>query len=223
MQQNNVKSATTAGLLGIFLGVFGVHNWYLGEKNKGIIHVCLVAGGILIEIIAGAILPNALSYTMLFQLAWLLSILSGIGAIAISASGIWGLVEGITILAQGDAGLARKGFAVAPMGQNYNQGYGFPQNYGPQNYQQPMNNYGPQNYQQPMNNPMNSYGPQSNQPMNNYDPQPYSNQPMDNNPYNSNMNQGMDNMNQMSDNANSGSYNNKPSFNDFDKKEGSNE
>lgn len=31
---NNVKSATVAGLLGIFLGSIGAHCWYLGDKRK---------------------------------------------------------------------------------------------------------------------------------------------------------------------------------------------
>ena len=136
----NTKSATTAGLLGIFLGAFGAHNWYLGEKSKGIIHVCMMSGGVLVEIVAAAVLPNVLSFTMLIQMAWLFTILTAIAGLAMSASAIWGLVEGIIILSQGDAGLARKGYAVAepaPM-----------PGYGPQ-----MNGYGPQ---------MNGYGPQMN-------------------------------------------------------------
>ena len=32
----NQKSRMAAGLLGIFLGAFGVHNFYLGYTNKGI-------------------------------------------------------------------------------------------------------------------------------------------------------------------------------------------
>ena len=136
----NTKSATTAGLLGIFLGAFGAHNWYLGEKSKGIIHVCMMSGGVLVEIVAAAVLPNVLSFTMLIQMAWLFTILTAVAGLAMSASAIWGLIEGIIILSQGDAGLARKGYAVAepaPM-----------PGYGPQ-----MNGYGPQ---------MNGYGPQMN-------------------------------------------------------------
>jgi TM2 domain-containing membrane protein YozV len=34
MQHTKVKSATVAGLLGIFLGQFGAHSWYLGKKNR---------------------------------------------------------------------------------------------------------------------------------------------------------------------------------------------
>lgn len=138
----NPKSATTAGLLGIFLGSFGAHNWYLGEKGKGIAHVCMMSGGILLEIITGAILPNVLSFSMLLNLAWLLAILTPIALAAMTASGIWGLVEGIIIISQGDAGLARKGYAVAdPM---MAQGYG-----------QPMNNMNGMNNMGGMNNGMN--------------------------------------------------------------------
>ena len=36
-----------AGLLGIFLGGMGVHNFYLGYSSKGFIQVCLFFGGIL--------------------------------------------------------------------------------------------------------------------------------------------------------------------------------
>ena len=177
MQQQNVKSATTAGLLGIFLGAFGAHNWYLGEKNKGIAHVCMMSGGILVEILGAAVLPNVLSLSTLLQMAWIFAILTGIAGLAMAASGIWGLVEGIMILSQGDAGLARKGYAVAnpvPM-QDYNQpmnGYGQPMNNG---YGQPMNN----GYGQPMSQSMNGYGQPMGQPMDNGFNQPM-NQPINN-------------------------------------------
>lgn len=144
----NTKSATTAGLLGIFLGAFGAHNWYLGEKSKGIIHVCMMSGGVLVEIVAAAVLPNVLSFTMLIQMAWLFTILTAIAGLAMSASAIWGLVEGIVILSQGDAGLARKGYAVAepaPMqgyGPQMNNGYGMPNNMG---WNNGMNNMGNMN------------------------------------------------------------------------------
>lgn len=171
----NTKSATTAGLLGIFLGAFGAHNWYLGEKGKGIAHVCMMCGGVLVEIIAGAVLPNVLSFSALLTWASILGILASIAALAMSASGIWGLIEGITILAQGDAGLARKGYNVAtpvtPQGYPMQGQYG----HGPQPMQ-PMPNqpyYGPQpmpdqpmpNYNQSMNQPMPNQPMQPEQPM----------------------------------------------------------
>ena len=182
----NTKSATTAGLLGIFLGSFGAHNWYLGEKSKGIAHVCMMGGGVLVEIIAGLVLPNVLSYSSLFTWASILAVLGGVATLAMSASAIWGLVEGITILAQGDAGLARKGYAVAtPQGYAPQGQYGYgpqpmqPQQpyYGPQPMQgQPMPGYGQpadpymnQQMGQPMNQPMPNQPMQAEQPMPNGD------------------------------------------------------
>ena len=35
------KSKMVAGLLGIFLGTFGVHNFYLGYTTKGVIQLCI--------------------------------------------------------------------------------------------------------------------------------------------------------------------------------------
>lgn len=63
------KSKVAAGLLGIFLGGLGVHNFYLGNTSRGLIQVlvCLI-GGI---------------------------VTCGLAAAAME---IWGLVEGIMIL-----------------------------------------------------------------------------------------------------------------------------
>lgn len=193
-QNQGVKSATVAGLLGIFLGAVGAHNWYLGDKKKGIIHVSLVGGSIVIAVIVNIILntmaksnPLGLLTMAISQPWWYLLGVSAAG-LAASVSGIWGFIEGVTILSQGDAGLAQKGYNVAqpaPM----------------QSYGQPMNN----SYNQPMNNgfnqPMNGY----NQPMNNGYGQPMNgyNQPM-NNGYGMPMNNGMEpnNMNNMNGNNN---------------------
>jgi len=131
---NNVKSATTAGLLGIFLGAIGAHDWYLGNKTKGIIHVCLAASGIILMIVADALLPAVLSWRSLVTFAWLFTILNALASLVMFGNGVWGFVEGIIILTQGDAGLARKGYAVANnnFGQNnFNNG---------NNFNQPMNN-----------------------------------------------------------------------------------
>lgn len=70
------KSKLAAGLLGIFLGGFGVHNFYLGYTTKAIIQVCMGAGGFLLSFLT-----------------------CGITAFATLGAGIWGLVEGIMILA----------------------------------------------------------------------------------------------------------------------------
>ena len=62
------KSKMAAGLLGIFLGCFGVHNFYLGYTGK------------------------AIGQLLLTLIGW---IACGIGPIA---AWIWGLIEGIMIL-----------------------------------------------------------------------------------------------------------------------------
>ena len=59
MQHTKVKSATVAGLLGIFLGQFGAHSWYLGKKKQGIAHVCLFAVAMIILIIGMVIAVSA--------------------------------------------------------------------------------------------------------------------------------------------------------------------
>lgn len=47
VKPRSVKSKLVAGLLGIFLGGFGVHNFYLGYTSKGVIQVALLLGGFL--------------------------------------------------------------------------------------------------------------------------------------------------------------------------------
>lgn len=108
-----VKSATVAGLLGIFLGGIGAHNWYLGEKKKGIIHLVLIGAGLFLIILAGTILPAVLPLMTVYRMLGFLSLLVSLGGLVISGNSLWGFIEGIVILVQGDAGLARKGIAVA--------------------------------------------------------------------------------------------------------------
>ena len=62
----NAKSKLAAGLFGIFLGVFGVHNFYLGFTGKAVAQL-------LITVLSCGILSPV--------------------------SAIWGLIEGIMILA----------------------------------------------------------------------------------------------------------------------------
>ncbi len=125
MNTNGFKSATTAGLLGIFLGAVGAHCWYLGDKKKGTTHVIIFGAGMVALIIGGTILPSILSFWTLYRILWLISILNWAGWLAIGASEVWGFIEGIQILTQGDAGLAQKGYRIAPnamqnFGGNFN-------------------------------------------------------------------------------------------------------
>lgn len=70
---NPPKSKLVAGLLGIFLGCFGVHNFYLGFTEKAVIQLILTIVGIPLCCIV-------------------------IGGFMILGAAIWGLVEGIMIL-----------------------------------------------------------------------------------------------------------------------------
>ncbi len=70
------KSKLTAGLLGIFLGAFGVHNFYLNYTTKAIIQVSVTGACILLSFCTFGI--------------------SLFGYMGIS---VWGLIEGIMILA----------------------------------------------------------------------------------------------------------------------------
>lgn len=69
----NAKSKLAAGLLGIFLGYLGVHNFYLGYTQKAVIQLVLFIVGIL-------------------------TLCIGVGFFMYMAACIWGLVEGIMIL-----------------------------------------------------------------------------------------------------------------------------
>ena len=66
----NQKSRMAAGLLGVFLGGLGIHNFYLGKTNRALVQL-------LVSLIGGVLT-------------------CGLAAIAME---IWGLVEGIMILA----------------------------------------------------------------------------------------------------------------------------
>ncbi len=125
MNTSGFKSATTAGLLGIFLGAVGAHNWYLGDKKKGTQHVIIFGAGAAVMLVTGVILPSVMSFWTLYRMAWLLTILDIVAWLAIGASEVWGFIEGIQILTQGDAGLAQRGYRVAPNAmQNFGGQYG---------------------------------------------------------------------------------------------------
>lgn len=67
------KSRIAAGLMGIFLGSFGVHNFYLGNTKTAVIQLVCTIVGLLLSCI-------------------------GIGVLLVLGISIWGLVEGIMIL-----------------------------------------------------------------------------------------------------------------------------
>lgn len=67
------KSRLAAGLMGIFLGAFGIHNFYLGFNNRGLTQI-------IISIVGGALTCG----------------------VAYWAVQVWGLIEGILILIRHD-------------------------------------------------------------------------------------------------------------------------
>ncbi len=73
MYQQNAKSKVAAGLLGIFLGCFGVHNFYLGYTAKAVTQLVLTIIGFVLSCVF-------------------------IGVLFVFATSVWGLVEGIMIL-----------------------------------------------------------------------------------------------------------------------------
>ncbi len=109
-----VKSATVAGLLGIFLGQYGAHDWYLGKKVKGAIHVALVATGLILVMIAAIIAANLNEFRLaIYGPPAYLIIMFVIAYLILFGNGIWALVEGIILLAKGDAGLQAQGYTTA--------------------------------------------------------------------------------------------------------------
>lgn len=109
-----VKSATVAGLLGIFLGQYGAHDWYLGKKAKGAIHVALVAAGLILVMIAAIITASLNEFRLaIYGPPAYLIIMFVIACLILFGNGIWALVEGIILLAKGDAGLQAQGYTTA--------------------------------------------------------------------------------------------------------------
>lgn len=69
----NAKSKMVAGLLGIFLGCFGVHNFYLGYTGKAVTQLVLTIVGIVLSCIF-------------------------VGIFFVLGVWIWALIEGVMIL-----------------------------------------------------------------------------------------------------------------------------
>lgn len=107
-----IKSSTTAGLLGVFLGCVGAHDWYLGNRKKGTTHLVLFIVGFVLTAVSSILEFQSVASSLPQMASW--SKLIGIWGFVVSgANAAWSLIEGIIILARGDAGLAREGYAVA--------------------------------------------------------------------------------------------------------------
>lgn len=73
VSDEKAKSKMAAGMLGIFLGCYGVHNFYLGYTTKAVIQLVLTIVGYILCCV-------------------------GVGVVIVAGVAIWGLVEGILIL-----------------------------------------------------------------------------------------------------------------------------
>ncbi len=96
------KSKLTAGLLGLFLGSLGLHNFYLGYKRKGAMQLVLaIVGAILQNLFAeyyvyGTILP-AFGMSLGGGMS-VSSLISLFGSVIVFGVRIWTIVEGVQIL-----------------------------------------------------------------------------------------------------------------------------
>lgn len=89
------KSKVVAGLLGIFLGYVGVHNFYLGKKTRGIVQALVFAFSFIL-MFAGAIVMDIIGESdIVIGLGVIAFLIAYIGLIVAE---IWGFVEGIMIL-----------------------------------------------------------------------------------------------------------------------------
>lgn len=70
---NEAKSKMAAGLLGIFLGCFGIHNFYLGYTSKAVTQLVLTIVGFVLSCIV-------------------------VGVFLVLGIEIWAIVEGVMIL-----------------------------------------------------------------------------------------------------------------------------
>ena len=96
-ENKGTKSSIVAGLLGIFLGSLGVHNFYLGFKKKAVVQLLLSVFGVIFSALYGVLLAGFIfgydSFVLLFGILFLLA-----GIVCMMISGIWALVEGIMLL-----------------------------------------------------------------------------------------------------------------------------
>jgi hypothetical protein len=90
------KSKIVAALLAFFLGTFGVHSFYMGNKKKGFIQLGLGLGGLILTIVG---LASAVTNASTGSVS--IPVLAVIGYIMLLGVGIWALVDFIRILTGG--------------------------------------------------------------------------------------------------------------------------
>ncbi len=93
------KSKIVAGLLAIFLGSYGVHNFYLGYIKKAVIQLALVLGALILYVGAAmGLAVTEMNYHNSEVMAVILVIVVLLFCAAIVGVRIWTFVEGIMIL-----------------------------------------------------------------------------------------------------------------------------
>ncbi len=120
------KSSLTAGVLGILLGGFGVHEWYLGNSKKAKRHLLLLIVGVVLvvlPVIIQAITPSLGQFQLQQALNSIAIVLRVLGWLTLVADIAWGIIDGILLLVQGDVGLIAQGYTVngAPGSANISQ------------------------------------------------------------------------------------------------------
>lgn len=109
-----------AGVLGILLGTFGAHDWYLGNTKKAKQHLVLAIVGILLltaSTILSTVIGSIDQAAIVAGLRYVTPILKVVAWLLIFGDLIWGAIEGVIILAGGDAGLAERGYFVTSAAQ----------------------------------------------------------------------------------------------------------
>lgn len=111
--EDQQKNRVTAGLLGIFLGFLGIHNYYSNEVEKGNLKVTLTLIGFTICIVSilainftGPILAYTNNYENYLRILLTTTIISMItfviGLLLFLTSFILGFIEGLTILVKSE-------------------------------------------------------------------------------------------------------------------------
>lgn len=68
---NSEKSKTVAGVLAIFLGFFGIHEFYLGNNKKAIIRIIATAIAFILIKAFDSMVANLAGYGFLSTIGWL--------------------------------------------------------------------------------------------------------------------------------------------------------
>lgn len=112
----NPKSALTAGVLAIVLGVFGVHDWYLNNRKQARVHVILAiiaAAAFALGTILKVSISSVGSLGIANFMASAATVCRIIGWFVLAINAVWAIVAGVLLLVQGDDGLAEKGYTIA--------------------------------------------------------------------------------------------------------------